>query len=469
MFGKPFFAVTTKIEEVNSYYDAEQTADEHTDTAVVASGGCWGEPDANDMNASVKPYMNSSSVSGIDMHMHMHMAPWDPDRGRQSEEHTTNTSIRGTAGGWPVWPVWPMDNYHLSLQYPPSFDTSTVRVSTPHESTLYPAYHASSSDCSTSTGRATEASDIRKHQHDDFHQTVFNKNVTSSRNYHHSATIHSANTQFLGMPPYELAASSSSGMTCPPAKKLRSSITCLPPKKGVRRRGKINSLTDLSVSRHSSACPESMMATSCTTATSVPESFAEEESNADDAGSGIKLLHYHHDHQPCASSTTTTTTTTTSTTTTTTTSPSPSASWIDTIQILEPSDRELTTGFTFAVVSQFQACAFSDHDRKGKRTQLSVGFPGLACSHCHDSSARRNGRYFPSTIKTISDSRKTLFAMHQHLKTCNPCPGNVLDNLELLFLGHENERKTETKYGSQRAFFKNIWCRLHGIDPSSMR
>jgi hypothetical protein len=132
--------------------------------------------------------------------------------------------------------------------------------------------------------------------------------------------------------------------------------------------------------------------------------------------------------------------------------------------LLQPSDRMLVSEFTNAVVDQLEIAAFCPRDRKGTRNTLAIGFPGFTCTHCKGTKSRTGGRYFPSSIKTMSDSKKTLFAISRHLSICKKCPQEVKDNVENLMSDHLESRKRNNRQGTQRAFFRNIWAFLHPLE-----
>ena len=128
---------------------------------------------------------------------------------------------------------------------------------------------------------------------------------------------------------------------------------------------------------------------------------------------------------------------------------------------LQHTDRNMVTDFTNAVVDEMEVTSFGHHDsRKGTRGRLPIGFPGMACRHCKGLNGR-TGRYFPSSIKTISDSKKSLYAMHKHLATCVECPDEIKHRLDGLFSSHVAARKKNCRHGTQRAFFRKIWAKLH--------
>lgn len=124
-----------------------------------------------------------------------------------------------------------------------------------------------------------------------------------------------------------------------------------------------------------------------------------------------------------------------------------------------PEDHSYSTQFSFHLLSQMQPCVFTEADRLGKRKGLPPGFPGLACRHCFGGYG--SGRFFPSSIKTLSDTSKTLNVLHNHMMRCRKCPADVRETLENLRGSHDEER-AKMKFGSQKAFFARIWERLHG-------
>jgi len=133
------------------------------------------------------------------------------------------------------------------------------------------------------------------------------------------------------------------------------------------------------------------------------------------------------------------------------------------VQLVQPGDEPYATGFSFHLLKQMQPCVFTEADRLGKRKGLPAGFPGLACRHCFGGYG--SGRFFPSSIKTLSDTSKTLNVLHNHMMRCRKCPQDIRDNLDNLRKTHDEER-AKMKFGSQKAFFARIWDRLHFKDPS---
>eukprot|EP00538_Stauroneis_constricta_P000200 CAMPEP_0119571158 /NCGR_PEP_ID=MMETSP1352-20130426/43976_1 /TAXON_ID=265584 /ORGANISM="Stauroneis constricta, Strain CCMP1120" /LENGTH=1016 /DNA_ID=CAMNT_0007620837 /DNA_START=432 /DNA_END=3482 /DNA_ORIENTATION=+ len=132
--------------------------------------------------------------------------------------------------------------------------------------------------------------------------------------------------------------------------------------------------------------------------------------------------------------------------------------------LVTPEDEPYATKFSFHLLAQMQPCKFKEADRLGKRKGLPHGFSGLACRHCFGGYG--SGRFFPSSIKTLSDTSKTLNVLHNHMMRCRKCPKDVRDKLDTLRCTHDDER-AKMKFGSQKAFFARIWDRLHGTNDST--
>ena len=132
--------------------------------------------------------------------------------------------------------------------------------------------------------------------------------------------------------------------------------------------------------------------------------------------------------------------------------------------LVNPRDRKTTTSFTYALVKQMVPCFLTEDDRVGKRRSLPVGFAGLACRFCHDTCS--TGRFFPSNIKTMSDTSKSLNIFYNHMLKCHLCPPQVATELKNLRFYHDLERGS-LMHGSQRAFFSRIWSRLHTSDQDN--
>eukprot|EP00979_Chaetoceros_neogracilis_P002852 scaffold470_cov276-Chaetoceros_neogracile.AAC.7 len=124
--------------------------------------------------------------------------------------------------------------------------------------------------------------------------------------------------------------------------------------------------------------------------------------------------------------------------------------------LLTQQDKYLTTQFTFAVVDHLDFVYFEEGDRRSHRTHLPIGFRGIGCRYCQ-APAGKSGRFFPSSLKTLSDTNKTLYTLHRHLIKCRTTPNAVKQRLDILRQSHDTERKLISAHGSQRAFFRRMW------------
>jgi len=131
--------------------------------------------------------------------------------------------------------------------------------------------------------------------------------------------------------------------------------------------------------------------------------------------------------------------------------------------LVEPKYKHLATDYSYTLMSQVQATTFLKSDCRNKLMNHPIGFPGLVCSHCNGEHGC--GRLFRSSIKTMSDTSKTLNVLHSHMLRCKQCPTRVKVGLQTLRLRHDKER-SEMRFGSQKAFFVCVWNKLHGEMPS---
>ena len=127
--------------------------------------------------------------------------------------------------------------------------------------------------------------------------------------------------------------------------------------------------------------------------------------------------------------------------------------------LLTPQERHLTTQFTASIIDQLDFVYFEEGDRRSHRTHLPIGFRGIRCRHCK-APAGKCGRFFPSSLKTLSDTQKTLYTLHRHFIKCQHVPDDVIRMLHKQRENHMEERKTLKGHGSQRAFFRGIWAFL---------
>ena len=125
-------------------------------------------------------------------------------------------------------------------------------------------------------------------------------------------------------------------------------------------------------------------------------------------------------------------------------------------QLLVEQGTYITTRFTHAVIEHLDFIYFEEPDRRSHRDHLPIGFRGIGCRYCN-ASPGKSGRFFPSSLKTLSDTNKTLFTLHRHFIKCKATPSIVKLNLDELRMDHSRERKMRSHHGSQRTFFRRVW------------
>ncbi|GFH55276.1 hypothetical protein CTEN210_11752 [Chaetoceros tenuissimus] len=134
---------------------------------------------------------------------------------------------------------------------------------------------------------------------------------------------------------------------------------------------------------------------------------------------------------------------------------------------IHPSDRQHGTYFIHAVFDNVYKVLSSPSDQN-LRQKMPIGFSGFACLHCQGLSRKKNGgRYFPSSLKTLSDSKKVLFPVHQHLQNCEKCPEEIKKDLQTLMSVHEEERLNLPR-GSQTCYYLAVWQAIHGSPPPDL-
>ena len=131
-------------------------------------------------------------------------------------------------------------------------------------------------------------------------------------------------------------------------------------------------------------------------------------------------------------------------------------------QLVLDEDKSLLTDYFYHVMKQLQICRFSEGDRKtrgGKRENIAIGYGGLQCVHCADSSNSR--KFFWSNVDRLANS----FAeIPSHVLKCRRCPVQTKYALKQLKVQHPQQMTTLPR-GSQKVFFRRMWRRLHDDDP----
>ena len=96
---------------------------------------------------------------------------------------------------------------------------------------------------------------------------------------------------------------------------------------------------------------------------------------------------------------------------------------------------------------------------KYTRRNYKLNFPGIKCKYCPSNCTTGGGsRIFSSSIKTFSDSSKTIEKMYHHISKCHHAPLDVKNKLIKLRTEKKNEKHQNL---SMKTFYKRVWDKLH--------
>lgn len=129
--------------------------------------------------------------------------------------------------------------------------------------------------------------------------------------------------------------------------------------------------------------------------------------------------------------------------------------------LVRPDDRGICTDQVLLLLRQVRPCRFKKSDRRvgptlSRGRDRVINFPGLCCMHC--TNRNKLGRYFPVSIKNLTDN--TANSLQSHISSCSRCPEPI--KASLAYLGHRSVlQKAELSGFWKKAFFKKVWERLH--------
>lgn len=125
--------------------------------------------------------------------------------------------------------------------------------------------------------------------------------------------------------------------------------------------------------------------------------------------------------------------------------------------IVYTSDYALVPAYVYFLMSQVEACRFTEADRFVARSKGPVGYPGFQCKHCSGHAGL--GKYFPVSAKSLS-TNSTSQNIHAHLLKCRKCPPDV--KRQLIELKEEKTKAPRLEPGWRKVFFDKVWERMHG-------
>ncbi len=140
-------------------------------------------------------------------------------------------------------------------------------------------------------------------------------------------------------------------------------------------------------------------------------------------------------------------------------------------ELVDLSDRQYIPDYIFLAMAQLKPCTVISTDRIGTYKNRDIGFKGMCCKHCGGEPGF--GRYFPETVRSLSQTTTSQTIVKHVAYKCLKCPQEVRDAVKQLKILQENKDKEaklkrrsrfdeRPKYGSRKVFFQHLWARLHG-------
>lgn len=136
-------------------------------------------------------------------------------------------------------------------------------------------------------------------------------------------------------------------------------------------------------------------------------------------------------------------------------------------ELVKSEDRTLVTEFVYLLFRQLQPCKF-DAGRENRRNRdRPNNYPGLECKHCLPLDAdERQGRYFPTSVKGLTDPSFS-HSLLSHLLKCPGCHPSTKN--ALLTLKRVNAVQiANIKRGLKKDFMDIVWERLHGAHSAGV-
>lgn len=140
-------------------------------------------------------------------------------------------------------------------------------------------------------------------------------------------------------------------------------------------------------------------------------------------------------------------------------------------QLVKLDDRNYVPDYLFLSMAQLRPCELVESDRTGVYKAREVGFLGLCCKYCGGEPGK--GRYFPQTIRSLSQTTTSATIAKHISQKCRAMPANIKNAVTSLKKEQDwldklakdritNRYESRPKYGSRKVFFEQFWARLHG-------
>ena len=141
--------------------------------------------------------------------------------------------------------------------------------------------------------------------------------------------------------------------------------------------------------------------------------------------------------------------------------------------LVDVDDRQYIPDYIFLSMAQLKSCRVTPLDRIGTYKSREIGFQGMACKHCGGEPGF--GRYFPETLRSLSQTTTSQTIVKHIAYKCRKCPKDIKNSVRALkelqdakdLMAKEYHRsrfEERPKYGSRKVFFQRFWARLHEED-----
>lgn len=145
-------------------------------------------------------------------------------------------------------------------------------------------------------------------------------------------------------------------------------------------------------------------------------------------------------------------------------------------ELVDMQDREFIPDYIFLAMAQLQPCFVTPVDKIGTYKTREVGFKGMSCKHCGGEPGF--GRYFPETLRSLSQTTTSQTIVKHIAFKCRACPREIRNSVRVLKeqqdtkdqMAKEYRRsrfEERPKYGSRKVFFQRLWSRLHDASAPS--
>jgi hypothetical protein len=117
----------------------------------------------------------------------------------------------------------------------------------------------------------------------------------------------------------------------------------------------------------------------------------------------------------------------------------------------------------FLALSQMKICYLSEVDKSSWYKDREIGYAGITCCHCNGQLG--SGRFFPKTVKSLSQTSSSHVLIRHFTDCCLACPEEIRSIITRL---HRDAIVLDGRvnmdaycHGSRIKFYKRLWDRMH--------